>query len=260
MPLPSLVGVVHLPPLPGSPRFGGNLAQLVAQARADAALLQQAGFDAVMVENFGDAPFYPDRVPPITVAAMTTCALAVADLDIAVGVNVLRNDAEAALAVAAATGASLVRINVHTGARLTDQGLVTGRAHETLRLRRALQLDHVKLLCDVAVKHSAAVGPRPIAEEACELAERGGADAVLITGSGTGAQVDDHQRQAVLAAVDKPVYVASGATPDNLEKLGAIHGVIVGSWLRADGQAGGPIDAARAHAFATAWHERPAAG
>lgn len=222
-------------------------------------MLAKAGFEAVMVENFGDAPFYPDRAPPITVAAMTRCALAVrrAAPELALGINVLRNDAEAALAVAAACEAAMVRINVHSGARLTDQGIVRGKAHETLRLRRSLGLEHVALWCDVDVKHAAPLAPRPIAEEAEELVGRGLADAVLVTGHGTGAAADRADLDAVLAAVDAPVYVASGVTVASLPGLFAggrvPHGVIVGSSLRASGKAGEPIDEARAVAFVNAF-------
>jgi membrane complex biogenesis BtpA family protein len=253
--IPSLVGVVHLPPLPGSPRWGGDLAAVAASAARDALALAEAGFDGILVENFGDAPFLPGRVSPVTVAAMTACALAVraAAPGVALGVNVLRNDAEAALAVAVAAGADLVRVNVHTGARVTDQGLVEGRAHETLRLRRALGAGHVRLLCDVDVKHSAPLAARPIGEEAHDLAERGLADAVLVTGSGTGRGVDLSDLSAVLAAVHVPVLVASGVTIDTLAAVRRAHGVIAGSCLRASGRAGDPVDAAIATRFADAF-------
>ena len=163
-PLPSLIGVIHLRPLPESPRYGGDLASVVSSAERDARALAEAGFDGIMVENFGDAPFVPDRVSPVTVAAMTACAVAVraAAPKVALGVNVLRNDAEAALAVAIAARAEMIRINVHTGARVTDQGLVEGRAHVTLRQRRALGAERVLLLCDVDVKHSAPLAARPL--------------------------------------------------------------------------------------------------
>ena len=52
-----LIGVVHLPPLPGSPRWRGKLAELAKRAVADAKAYQQGGAHAVFVENFGDAPF-----------------------------------------------------------------------------------------------------------------------------------------------------------------------------------------------------------
>jgi len=172
---------------------------------------------------------------------------------LALGINVLRNDAEAALAIAIASAADMVRVNVHTGARVTDQGLVEGRAHVTLRQRRALGAERIALLCDVDVKHSAALAARPIGEEAHDLAERGLADAVLVTGSGTGRGADERDLATVLAAVRAPVLVASGVTEYTLANVRAAHGVIVGSCLRASGLAGDPIDVAIARRFAAAY-------
>jgi uncharacterized protein len=250
--VPRLVGVIHLQPLPDSPRFEGDLERVVDAAARDARALAEAGFDGVCVENFGDAPFVPGPVSPVTIAAMTACARAArasmgAEVDL--GVNVLRNDAEAALAVAIAASASFIRINVHTGARVTDQGLVEGEAHRTLRRRRALGADHVALLCDVDVKHSAALAARPIEEEAADLALRGLADAVLVTGVGTGHGVRASDLEAVVGAVRVPVLVASGVTAAALEGLRRAHGVIVGSCLRQSGRAGDPVDLALARRF-----------
>lgn len=124
VPIPRLVGMVHLGPLPGSPRFDGDFDQVVERARRDAMTLVEAGFPAFIVENYGDAPFFASDVPSITVAAMTRVVLALTGMGAAVGVNVLRNDALAAVAVAAATGSTFVRVNVLTGSMYTDQGLV----------------------------------------------------------------------------------------------------------------------------------------
>ncbi len=258
---PRLVGVIHLPPLPGSPRAEvrrGAAAltdAIVEGVRRDADALVRARFDAVVVENFGDAPFEPGTVPPITVAAMTRCVTAVrerAGEALPVGVNVLRNDVRSALGIAAVTGAAFVRVNVHVGAVVADQGLIEGRAHETMRLRGAWGAGAVAVWADVDVKHAAPLAPRPVAEVAKDAALRGLADALLVTGQATGAAVDDEVLRAVRGAVDVPVLVASGATPDDLPRLRELgaHGVIVGSWLRAGGRAGGAVDAKRAAAFA----------
>ncbi|MBI4702144.1 MAG: BtpA/SgcQ family protein [Deltaproteobacteria bacterium] len=253
--VPALVGVIHLGPLCGSPRYGGALGPAIAAAERDARALEQAGFEAAIVENYGDAPFVPGRVEPATVAAMTAAALAVraAAPRLLLGVNVLRNDALSALGVAAAAGASFVRINVHVGVRASDQGILQGQAHETLRARRRLALDAVALLCDVAVKHSAPVGEQPLAEQARELAERGLADAVLVTGPATGSPVAEADLDAVLGAVAAPVLVASGVTAETLSLARRAHGVIVGSSLRRSGRAGDPIDPELARRFAEAW-------
>ena len=70
----TIIGMVHLVPLPGSPRWGGSMARTVAAALADARALTEGGVDALLVENFGDAPFTAGRVEPATVAAMAVAA------------------------------------------------------------------------------------------------------------------------------------------------------------------------------------------
>jgi hypothetical protein len=259
MAAPRLVGVVHLPPLPGSPRAVEWAAEVAAHAAADARVLADAGFDAIVVENFGDAPFFRGAVPPITVSAMTVCALAAREAcgRASLGINVLRNDAEAALAVAHAVGADFVRVNVHVSARVTDQGVVEGEAARTTRTRRALGADHVEIWADVDVKHSSPLAPAPIEREAEEAVLRGMADALLVTGEGTGKAVDARTLDAVRALkLGVPVYVASGATVEQLPVLvGRCDGVIVGSALRDGGKPGGPIAADRAARFARAFRD-----
>ncbi len=252
---PRLVGVIHLPPLPGSPRAAATVAEVTRSARADAAALVGAGFDGIIVENFGDAPFFATRVPDVTIAAMTACVLAVREAapDIAVGVNVLRNDAGAALAIAHVTGAAFVRVNVHTGARLTDQGLIEGEAATTLRRRRELGA-RVSIWADVDVKHSSPLAPGSLEQEVEDTALRGLADAILVTGDGTGKGTPLEKIARVRrAAGERPVYVASGATRETMRELAlACHGIIVGTALRAGGIPGGPIDVEAARAFAEA--------
>lgn len=266
---PRLVGVVHLPPLPGAPGFprgaaDGQLSLIADRVRLDVATLARAGFDAVVLENFGDAPFVPDRVDPITVAAMTRCALAARELpELPLVINVLRNDALAALAIAIATGARWIRVNVHVGAAVTDQGLIQGRAHETLRARRAWGGDEpgappVGVWADVDVKHAAPLAPRPIADVAHDAATRGNVEALIVTGAATGAAADPTKVAEVARAVEHdgvPILIGSGATPERLSALrdAGAHGVIVGSWLRANGRAGGSIDFDRCATFAAAF-------
>lgn len=251
-----LFGVVHLPPLPGAPRHALTMNAILDRAAEEADLLLKAGYDGVVVENFGDVPFFPGRVPAVTVAAMTLAVAAVVDAapDLAVGVNVLRNDVESALAIAVAAGGHFVRANVHAGARVTDQGIVEGRAAETTRLRAALGASRVALFADVDVKHSAPLGARPLEDEVEELTVRGLADAVLVTGEATGKPAALDVLRRVKAASERPVFVASGARPETLRDLAEVSdGVLVGSALREGGRAGAPLDPARVAAFADAF-------
>lgn len=252
-----LVGVLHLPPLPGSPRSSEPVAAIARAVARDARVLADAGFDLAIVENFGDVPFYRQHVPSVTIAAMTACALAVRDAcpDLGLGINVLRNDAPAALAIAVVVAATCVRVNVLSGARVTDQGLIEGDAAALLRLRRELGRPDLEIWADVAVKHSAPLAARELGDETRDLVQRALADAVLVTGSGTGEAVDPARLRLVRAAAgDAPIYVASGATEASLPVLtNMCDGIIVGSALRADGHAGGPIDPDRASRFAAAY-------
>lgn len=244
-----VIGMVHLPPLPGAPRSEDDLGAVVDRARADAEALAAGGVDGVMVENFGDVPFYPDDVPKHTVAAMTRVAGAVGDaVSLPLGINVLRNDVPAALSVAHAAGGAFVRANVHTGARRTDQGVIEGRAHETMRLRDRLDAE-VAVLADVDVKHSAPLGPgSSVTGEFLDGVERGLADAAVVSGRATGSDVEQDQLRRVVnerdaAGLETPVLVGSGVDAGNVaDLLGTADGAIVGTALKRDGETTNRVD------------------
>jgi hypothetical protein len=243
MSLPSLIGMVHLLPLPGSPGFGGDLGTVVERAVTEASILAEAGFDGVIVENFGDAPFHKNRVPPVTVAAMTRAVHEVRRWVEVVGVNVLRNDALAAVAIAAATGARFIRVNVLAGAMFTDQGMIEGEADAVARAVRELAPSLV-VAADVLVKH--AVGPPGLSLEqaALDTWERGGAGALIVSGSGTGRPVDLDELRRVRKTVPEATLLAgSGVTAATIASiLELADGVIVGSSLKKDGDPANPVD------------------
>lgn len=252
---PALIGVVHLIATPGSPGSSGGLEALLDQAKADAVALALGGCDALIVENFGDVPFHPGPVPPETVAAMALALAAVRDGvgALPVGVNVLRNDARSALGLCASAGAAFLRVNVHTGAAVTDQGLIEGRAADTLRERARLGLA-VPILADVHVKHAAPLGVSDLASAAADAAGRGLADCLLVTGEATGSAADPAQVELVRAAVGQtPVLVASGVTLENAAGFMAVaDGAIVGTALKIDGRVTQPVDPARVRALRAA--------
>lgn len=244
LPRPAIIGVVHLPPLPGNPGAAQPIKQIREYAVSEARVLADAGFDAVIVENFGDAPFHADRVEPHTVAAMTVIAQAVRrEIKLPLGINVLRNDAMAALSIATATDAAFVRVNVLTGVYATDQGVIEGRAAEVMRFREAIGCG-AAVLADVNVKHATPVSQPDIALAAEETAYRGCADALILTGPTTGRPTDFADVDRVRAAVpDRPILVGSGVTPDTVaEALRHAHGVIVGTAIKQDGNTTNAIE------------------
>jgi hypothetical protein len=253
-PSPALIGVIHLPALPGSPRHTLSMDDIVERALADGAALTAAGFDAAIVENFGDAPFPRDALSPASVAAMAVAAERVRrQTGLRVGINALRNDARSALGIAAAVGAGFIRINIHCGVYATDQGLIDGRADETLRFRMQLG-KRIAVLADVHVKHATPLSEPDIVRAAKDLAYRGLADGLIVTGHATGEAVDiGHLRQVQSAVPDRRIFVGSGATAETVAGLLILSsGVIVGTGLKRDRDPGNPIDAVLAREFARA--------
>jgi hypothetical protein len=247
--------MVHLKALPGSPGFEGSIDSVVAEAVADAVLLNNSGFPSLMIENFGDVPFYADDVPASTVAGITHVVDAVSSAtDAVVGVNVLRNDALSALAVASATGASFIRVNVLTGLMYTDQGPITGRAAEVARARKTLAPD-VEVWADVLVKHATPPPGLNATQAAEDTVERGMADAVIVSGSGTGSMPDLSIARQIRSGVgsDTTIAVGSGANADNLGNLLEVaNAVIVGSSMKEDGDPTKPLDQSRIDNFVEA--------
>jgi uncharacterized protein len=249
-----LIGMVHLGPLPGSPRDSGNLdtfAGILTRAEEDARALAEGGADAIMIENFFDAPFAKDTVPPHTIAALTRAVWHVREAvgpSLPLGVNVLRNDARAAIAIAHVCQAQFVRINVFVGAAVTDQGIIEGAARTAVLYRRELGAD-VALFADVFVKHAAQIGEGMTIEDAAKDAvERGLADALIVSGTATGAPTDTETVRRVTQAVPgTPILIGSGMTAETASALLAAgaSGGIVGTGLKQGGLVSNPVDIER---------------
>lgn len=251
LPSPALIGVVHLPALPGAPCHQLSMEEIIERAVADASVLRDAGFDALIIENFGDVPFSKDSLTPASVAALAVVAdHARRAATLPLGINALRNDARSALGIAAAMGASFIRVNVHTGVSATDQGLIEGRAAETLRYRKQLGR-RIAIFADVHVKHARPLSQPDLASAARETAYRGLADALIVTGSATGEPVDADDLKCVQTAVpDRRVYVGSGVTTESVRSLIDMSaGVIVGTAIKKGRDTSGPIDAGLAQAL-----------
>jgi membrane complex biogenesis BtpA family protein len=185
-----VIGVIHLPPLPGAPRSGVSMERLIRGAVRDARVLVKGGARGVIVENLGDAPFSKGSVEPHVVACMAVVAEAVKKEvgdSLFVGINVLRNDAKSALGIASAVGASFIRVNVHVGAMVTDQGLIEGDARETLLYRNRV-CPNVGIAADILVKHASPLGAADLIQIGKDAHLRGGASSLIITGCATGAE------------------------------------------------------------------------
>jgi uncharacterized protein len=256
-----IIGVVHLLPLPTSARWGGSLKAVIERAEQEATALAAGGVDGIIVENFFDAPFAKDRVDPAVVSAMTLIVDRIMGLVVVpVGINLLRNDASSALAIASCVNAQFIRVNVLTGVMATDQGLIEGQAHQLLRYRRELGSD-VGILADVLVKHARPLGMPNLTTAVQETIERGLADAVILSGWATGNPPSFEDLElASAAACGTPVFIGSGASWENIGHLMKVaDGAIVASSLKRHGKINEPIDPIRVAQFIEAARQVAAA-
>jgi membrane complex biogenesis BtpA family protein len=246
-----IIGMVHLKALPGAPDYSGNFQEVVKSALRDADALQEGGVDALMVENLSDTPFFKDQVGPETVAAMARIVTLLRQrTTLPLGVNVLRNDSLSAMAIATTCDCQFIRVNVLSWAMLADQGIVEGKAAQLLRYRRYLQSD-VLVFADCLSKHAFSLVPQPMEQVAQDTWERGGADALIISGMATGQETDyDDVTAARQGAPSAPLLIGSGITQQNIEKfLPVVEGVLVGTYFKKDGRVENPVDSSRVRAL-----------
>jgi uncharacterized protein len=234
----ALIGMLHLLPLPGAPRYvpGEGIAAVVDQALSEARMLEDCGFNGVIIENGWDIPFVkPDEVGPETVAALAVVAERVRQaIDLPVGINCLANAVRESIAVAAAAGAAFVRANNWANAYIANEGFVEGRAGAVTRYRHAIGADHVTVWADVQVKlgsHSI-TADRSLSEQARDVAWFD-ADALIVTGSRLADPPAHNDLRVVHEATSLSVVAGSGVRSDNLEAiLEHADAAIVGSSLK----------------------------
>ncbi len=231
-----IIGVLHLDPLPSSPLYE-SYEDVFENALRDAKALAE-GCDAIIIENYGDKPFLKE-VDRVTVACMSVIAWEVKrETGLPIGINVLRNDPFSALAIAKAVNADFVRVNQLYFASLSPEGFLEGKAGEVLRYRRFIDCK-AKIYADVKVKHAYHFVSL---EDYLENVERSLADALIVTGTATGKEVDVEELKAVRNLTNLPVFVGSGVNTENLHKyVGLCDGVIVGTYFKRDGR----VDAER---------------
>jgi uncharacterized protein len=239
-----IIGMIHMPPLPGAPNNAISMAELTKFALSEASKLERAGLDACIVENVGDTPLFKEDLPPYTTAAMAIVTKAVVEsTKMKVGVNMLRNACEEALSVAHVAGANFIRCNVLIGAYATDQGVIEGCAARVARLRRALD-SKVLVFGDVHVKHAYPIFNVEIEYAAQDLAERGGADAVIVSGPRSPIPPSFERVKKVKDVIDKPVLIGSGIGLANVKAFyHKSDGILIGEPdFKVGGLWGGPSD------------------
>ncbi len=246
-----LIGMLHLQALPGSPHFSGDVREIRDRLMSDAEALLEGGVHGLLLENLAMRLFPRARSRTGRGRRDALACDVRRHCDLPLGINVLRNDGRSALAIAHASGADFIRINVLCGARVTDQGIVQGIAHDLLRERALLAAEQIRIFADVDVKHSAPLTARPIQDEVADMLQRGGADAIIVSGGSTGAAVDLRELKHVqIAAAGAPVFIGSGVNGESIEQLlPYADGFIIGTSVKQEGAVANPVDVSRVAAL-----------
>lgn len=248
-----IIGMVHLPPLPGSPAYKGQpLEEIVAHAVQEARALVEGGVDAVLVENFHDYPYTIDNTPRPTIIALSAIAYEVKQhVEVPVGINILFNDAISEFYVAWTLGLDFIRVEGYVDTAFTDFGIIQPCAAQILRIRAKYGGDNIAILADVQGKHTSVIPVRPLVDSVRDAFERGRADAVVLTGERTGEPVSLETLRAVRKAFPNArVFLGSGLTAETAGAFLALaDGGIVGTYFKMDGNVHNPVDTSRVRNF-----------
>ena len=242
-----IIGMIHVRPLPGSPRGrNADVEAVYAHAVDEAKRLEDGGVDGLLLENAGDIPFLkPEEIGFETVAAMTVIGERIRKATrLAFGFNIVANAAKASIACARMSGGSFVRVNQWANAYVANEGLVEGAAAHALRYRALLDGEDIAVFADVHVKHGshAIVADREVAEQARDV-EFFGADILIATGTRTGHATERGEVDAIRAGSDLPILVGSGLRPENAaELMKSADGAIVGVSLKDNGRMSGSVE------------------
>jgi membrane complex biogenesis BtpA family protein len=249
-----LIGDIHLPPLPGTPRYrGDSMTTIIDRALRDAEAFETGGMNGIILENHGDIPFLkPNEIGPEIIAAMSAIASRVANTaGVPVGINLLANAAVGSLAIAKASGARFIRVNQWVNAYIANEGLVEGESARALRYRKQINAEDVAIFADVHVKHGshAIVDDRPVSEQASDV-EFYDADVAIASGNRTGDEVPRDEIVSIRNGTSLPVIAGSGITATNAAKiLPLLDGAIVGSSLKEGGVWWNPVELDRVKAL-----------
>ena len=241
----SVIGMIHVRALPGTPRHDGGMAPILDQARAEAEIYRDCGIHALMIENMHDIPYVQHPGPEIT-AAMAVLARAVKETAprLPLGIQILAGANAEALSAALAAGADFIRAEAFVFGHVADEGYMDSCAGTLLRHRKAIGAEHLSIFTDIKKKHSAhAITADVDIVQTAHAAEYFLSDGLILTGAATGEAASVEELRAVHATTKLPVLVGSGITADNIKDyLPFADAFIVGSHFKKDGYWANPLD------------------
>ncbi len=230
----TLIGVIHLEPLPGAPNYKNGFKKTLEKAIKEAQIYIKNGIDALIIENFGDRPLAKERCDPATIASISIIASKIRETtNIPLGINLLRNCAIDSLAVAYVSEANFIRVNAYSQTVVTDQGVIEPVAYELQRYKKYLNATDIEILADINVKHAKPLVERELEDIINETIDRAMADAIILTGSETGKPPELQYVKQAKQITNKPIIIGSGITTKNIKQfIEYADGFIVGTFFR----------------------------
>ena len=241
----TVVGMIHVRALPGTPQHAGGMAPILDHALAEAEIYRACGIHALMVENMHDIPYVQHPGPEIATAmAVVARAVKQAHPQLPLGLQILAGANREALSAAHAAGADFIRAEAFVFGHVADEGYMDSCAGALLRHRKAIGAEAIAVFTDIKKKHSAhAVTADVDIVQTAHAAEYFLSDGLILTGAATGEAASADELRAVRAATKLPVLVGSGIAADNLKTyLPLADAFIVGSHFKRDGHWANPLD------------------
>ena len=238
-----IIGMIHLMPLPGSPKYQGDIQEIIDVAMADAEALVVGGINCFIIENFNDDP-YAEKIDDFSFALMVTiCQEIKRKYNCILGVNIQFNDYEKELALAYVTDAKFIRVEVFIDTRIGIEGTIVPKCREISEIKRKYNIDTL-IFADIDVKHTTALVKEDIVELAYR-AKEAGADAIILTGNKTGENPRKEEITRVRQALGNefPLIIGSGFNSKNARQyLEYVDAAIVGSSIKINRNVKNAID------------------
>ncbi|XP_069674409.1 uncharacterized protein F13E9.13, mitochondrial [Periplaneta americana] len=233
----SVIGMIHVGALPGTPGYAGSVQSLVERACQDAEIYKDSNIDAVLLENMHDVPYVQPRdMGPEITAVMARICTQVREMlpsHVKCGVQVLAGGNKQALAIALAADLQFIRAEGFVFSHMADEGFTDACAGPLLRYRTNIRADNILVFTDIKKKHSAHAITADISlQETAKAAEFFLSDGVIVTGVATGDPVDEHHFQEVQQCTQLPVLIGSGVTTGNVDRYMDADAVIVGTHFK----------------------------
>jgi membrane complex biogenesis BtpA family protein len=244
-----VLSMIQPDPLPGSYRHTDKtIDEIVYSALKETAMVQENGFDGIIIQNMNDMPIKQNSEPE-AIAYMSRIAYEIRKEFPQLTMGILMNwDGVSGLSVADAVGADFVRVeHLFTGASVTSAGILQAQCVDIAKVRKRINTK-VPVYADIYEIHGVPLGRKPIEDAAWEAVHEAFADGLFLSGKTTEESIEIIQKVRTKLP-HTPLLLGGGATGENIfELLKYYDGVSVATWIK-NGDMKNPIDPERATHF-----------